>query len=115
MRSDSRDKAQTALALVFPSFYEGFGLPPIEAMACGCPVIISEQPALMEVCGDAALRCRADDAGQITQHMQNLYADAGLRDRLAAAGRQHVQRFTWATTARSLLVHCLALGAKRAA
>ena len=44
-----------ALALVFPSFYEGFGLPPLEAMTCGCPVIISEQPALMEVCGDAAL------------------------------------------------------------
>ena len=47
-----------ALALVFPSYYEGFGLPPLEAMTCGCPVIISEQPALMEVCGDAALTGR---------------------------------------------------------
>ena len=54
-----------ALALVFPSCYEGFGLPPLEAMTCGCPVIISDQPALMEVCGDAALHCRADDTDAI--------------------------------------------------
>jgi glycosyltransferase involved in cell wall biosynthesis len=113
--SELRTLYEHALALVFPSFYEGFGLPPIEAMTCGCPVIISEQPALIEVCGDAALRCRADDAGQITHHMQTLYADAGLRNRLAAAGRQRAQRFTWAATARSLLDHCLALGAKQAA
>ena len=94
-----------ALALVFPSFYEGFGLPPIEAMTCGCPVIISEQPALMEVCGDAALRCRADDAGQIMRHMQNaLHADAGLRDRLCGGGAASARNgFTWAATARSLL------------
>ena len=112
---DLRTLYEHALALVFPSFYEGFGLPPLEAMTCGCPVIISEQPALSEVCGDAALRCRADDAAQIVRHMQALHSDAGLRARLAAAGRERARRFTWESTARSLLDHCLALDAKRAA
>jgi glycosyltransferase involved in cell wall biosynthesis len=104
-----------ALALVFPSFYEGFGLPPLEAMTCGCPVIISEQPALLEVCGDAALHCRADDTAAIMRHMQTLHSDAGLRARLKAAGQARAARFTWKATARMLLDHCLALDAKRAA
>jgi len=106
---------EQALALVFPSFYEGFGLPPLEAMNCGCPVIISEQPALLEVCGDAALHCQAEDADQITRHMQALYADPALGERLRAAGRLRAQRFTWGATARSLLDHCLQLGANKAA
>ena len=113
--SDLRTLYEHALALVFPSFYEGFGLPPLEAMTCGCPVIISEQPALLEVCGDAALHCRADDAAQIAGHMQALHSDAGLRARLSAAGKARAQRFTWQATARMLLDHCLALDAKRAA
>ena len=98
-----------AQALVFPSFYEGFGLPPLEAMTCGCPVIISEQPALLEVCGDAALHCDAKDTGQIATYMRQLAGDAGLRARLAEAGRARAQRFTWAATARALLDYCLAL------
>lgn len=113
--AELRTLYEHALALVFPSFYEGFGLPPLEAMTCGCPVIISEQPALEEVCGDAALRCRADDTDQIVQHMQALHCDAGLRARLVAAGKERAQRFTWESTARSLLDLCLALDAKRAA
>ena len=113
--SELRTLYEHALALVFPSFYEGFGLPPIEAMTCGCPVIISEQPALSEVCGDAALRCRADDTTQIMQHMQALHGDAGLRARLVAAGKERARRFTWDSTARFLLDHCFALDAKRAA
>ena len=101
---------------MFPSFYEGFGLPPLEAMTCGCPVIISEQPALIEVCGDAALRCRADDTAQITQHMQALHSDAGIA-RAARGGRPASARDAspGQATARSLLDHCLALDAKRAA
>jgi glycosyltransferase involved in cell wall biosynthesis len=113
--TELRTLYENALALVFPSFYEGFGLPPLEAMTCGCPVIISEQPALLEVCGDAALHCRADDTAQIVAHMQALHRDAALRARLTAAGKARAQRFTWDATARSLLDHCLALGAKRAA
>jgi glycosyltransferase involved in cell wall biosynthesis len=113
--TDLRTLYEHALALVFPSFYEGFGLPPLEAMTCGCPVIISEQPALIEVCGDVALRCDAKDTDCITRHMQALHSDAGLRALLAAAGKERAQRFTWATTARSLLDDCLAIDAKRAA
>ena len=112
--SELRTLYEHALALVFPSFYEGFGLPPLEAMTCGCPVIISEQPALIEVCGDAALRCRADDADCIMKHMQALHSDAALRTRLSAAGKARAQRFTWDATARSLLDHCLAMNGKRA-
>lgn len=112
---DLRALYEHALALVFPSFYEGFGLPPLEAMTCGCPVIISEQPALLEVCGDTALRCRAGDTAAIAQHMRSLHGDAGLRARLSATGKQRAQRFTWEATARLLLDHCLALDAKRAA
>ena len=59
-----------ALALVFPSLYEGFGLPPLEAMTCGCPVMISEQPALIEVCGDAALRCRGRRRRSNHEHLR---------------------------------------------
>jgi len=113
--SELRTLYEHALALVFPSFYEGFGLPPLEAMTCGCPVIISKQPALLEVCGDAALRCTADDTAAIAKYMQALSADAGLRARLSEAGKQRAKGFTWASTARNLLDHCLALGAKRAA
>ena len=105
---------EQALALVFPSFYEGFGLPPLEAMTCGCPVIISEQPALMEVCDDAVLHCRADDTDAIMRHMQALSGDAALRARLTAAGHARAQRFTWAATARSLLDYSMRLGAERA-
>jgi len=105
---------ENALALVFPSHYEGFGLPPIEAMTCGCPVVISNQPALLEVCGDAALHCDATDTGQIMRHMQALYSDPDLRARLSAAGHQRVRRFTWSATARFLLDRCMAVAAKRA-
>ncbi|MGH6727392.1 MAG: glycosyltransferase family 4 protein [Pseudolabrys sp.] len=112
---DLRTLYEHALALVFPSFYEGFGLPPLEAMTCGCPVIISEQPALVEVCGEVALRCRADDTGAIAQYMRALHDDAALRARLAAAGKARARGFTWGATARSLLDHCLAIGARRAA
>lgn len=104
---------ENAMALVFPSFYEGFGLPPLEAMTCGCPVVISEQPALLEVGGDAALHCPAEDAGQIMRHMQALYADDALRARLSAAGRDRAQHFTWQATARNLLGYCQRLSAKR--
>lgn len=104
-----------ALALVFPSYYEGFGLPPLEAMTCGCPVIISEQPALMEVCGDAALTCHADDAEAIIRHMQAIASDPALRERLAQAGRDRAKRFTWEAAARSLLDYCLTLGQQKAA
>jgi glycosyltransferase involved in cell wall biosynthesis len=99
-----------ALALVFPSRYEGFGLPPIEAMMCGCPVIISDQPALVEVGGDAALGCGMDDVAGLARLMCDVHGDQGLRAKLAAAGNARAAHFTWAQTARRLLDYCIEVG-----
>ena len=99
-----------ALALVFPSRYEGFGLPPLEAMVCGCPVIVSDQAALVEVTGDAALRCGMDDVDGLARLMTDIAADPALRTRLAAAGRDRAAPFTWAATARRLLRNCIEAG-----
>ena len=94
---------EQALALTFPSRYEGFGLPPVEAMTCGCPVIISDQPALVEVAGDAALRCGPDDVDALAGLMRRVHDDAGLRTKMIGAGRARAAKFTWRATARILL------------
>jgi glycosyltransferase involved in cell wall biosynthesis len=99
---------ENALALVYPSHYEGFGLPPIEAMRCGCPVIVSNQPALVEIGGDAVLRCDADDVESLSKLLLAVHSDPSLRDRLIAAGYERVKSFTWDRTARILLDLCVA-------
>ncbi len=83
---------QEAACLVFPSSHEGFGLPLLEAMACGTPVAAATDPALREVAGEAAVF----DA-DVTESVRRALAD---RDRLVAAGLERVRRFTWAETAR---------------
>jgi glycosyltransferase involved in cell wall biosynthesis len=112
--AELRTLYEHAIALLFPSRYEGFGLPALEAMTCGCPVVISEQPALVEICADAALRCGADDVETLAGHLRALSADKKLRQRLVAAGRERAHHFTWAATARSLLDQCLDAGSRRA-
>lgn len=87
-----------AIALVFPSLYEGFGLPVLEAMACGTPVITSNCSALPEVAGEAALLVNPQVEGEITEAMRGLLADANLRSRLRQAGLVRVQGFSWAKT-----------------
>jgi glycosyltransferase involved in cell wall biosynthesis len=106
---------ENALALVYPSRYEGFGLPPIEAMQCGCPVIVSDQEALLEVGGDAVLSCGMDDVDGLARLMRQIHADGGLRGQLKARGRERVRQFTWQSTARILLDLCLQVGSRRAA
>ena len=88
-----------ATCFIFPSFYEGFGIPPLEAMACGCPVIASTAPALREVCGDAALYFDPARPDELAAHLRAVFADATLRDRLRAAGLRRLERYSWQASA----------------
>jgi glycosyltransferase involved in cell wall biosynthesis len=89
-----------AEALVYPSLYEGFGLPVIEAMACGTPVLTSDVSALPEVAGGAALLVDPRDVGSIRDGIARLLTDEPLRRRLKEAGVERASRFSWERTAR---------------
>ncbi len=93
----------SALALVYPSFYEGFGLPPLEAMSSGCPVIVSEIPPHREVCGDAALYADPKDPDAIAAAIRKVFEDGALRANLKEAGLRQSQKFSWETAARQTL------------
>ncbi len=88
---------------VFPSFYEGFGLPPLEAMACGTPVITSDRPSLPEVVEDAALMVDALDNTALARAMSQLLTDAELRAELRRRGIEQAKKFKWEDAARRLL------------
>jgi glycosyltransferase involved in cell wall biosynthesis len=102
-----RSLYEHALALVSPSHYEGFGLPPVEAMLLGCPAIISDTPAMIEICGDAALHCGAEDVEKLAELMRIVHDDPDRRDALIEAGRARAARYTWRSTAGVLLDLCL--------
>jgi glycosyltransferase involved in cell wall biosynthesis len=90
-------------AFIFPSLYEGFGIPPLEAFACGCPVVSSNATALAEVVGDAALTFDPHDADALATHLKAIASDSGLRERLKRAGFERVQQFSYARMAKELL------------
>ncbi len=92
-----------AEAFVFPSLYEGFGLPVLEAMARGVPVACSDASSLPEVAGDAALLFDPRDESAIARALSRLLDDPELRDRLRARGLARVAEFTWERTARLTL------------
>ncbi len=92
-----------ATAFVFPSRYEGFGLPVLEAMACGTPVACSNVSSLPEVAGDAALLFDPDDPAAMTQALHRLLEDASLRADLQTRGLAQAARFTWEQTAAATL------------
>lgn len=97
---------QGALALIFPSLYEGFGLPLAEAMAAGTPVVASTTPALVEIAGGAAELVDPLDVGAIAGGMARLAADPQRRRELAQAGRTRAEAFRWETAAaRTLAVY----------
>ena len=104
-----------ALALVYPSTYEGFGLPPLEAMQCGCPAIVSDHDVLIEIGGDATLRCGVNDIDSLAAAMKAVYSDPVLRDKLKTDGLKHAQLYTWDKTARILLDLCNEVGARHTA
>ncbi|WP_303836354.1 glycosyltransferase family 1 protein [Ruminococcus flavefaciens] len=92
-----------ALAFVFPSIYEGFGMPPLEAMACGVPVLTSGEASLPEVTGDCAVICDAYDVKSIAQGLYRLYSDEKLRKELSRRGLERAQGFTWERSAKMLM------------
>jgi glycosyltransferase involved in cell wall biosynthesis len=95
-----------ALAMLCPSLYEGFGLPPLEAMLCGCPAIISNNSAMVEICGDAALQCAPNDTDELARLMRLVHDDPERRATMKTAGRARAARFTWKSTARVILDVC---------
>ncbi|MBW4644600.1 MAG: glycosyltransferase family 4 protein [Goleter apudmare HA4340-LM2] len=87
-----------AIALIFPSLWEGFGLPVLEAMACGTPVITSNLSSLPEVAGDAAILINPYNTGEITAAMQAIATDSGLRSHLSVQGITRANQFSWEKT-----------------
>jgi glycosyltransferase involved in cell wall biosynthesis len=92
-----------ATAFVYPSLYEGFGLPPLEAMACGTPVICSNASALPEVVGEGGLLVDPRDAGALARAMEQVLTDTSLRADLSARGLAQASKFSWERTARETL------------
>lgn len=89
--------------LVYPSIYEGFGLPVLEAMACGTPVITSNVSSLPEVAGDAALLISPNDVEELTEAINRLLSDSELRKEFAKRGLERAKLFSWEKTARETL------------
>lgn len=94
---------QNCLAFVFPSIYEGFGFPPLEAMACAAPVLSSNATCLPEILGDAALLFDSEDISDFSKKFSRIMEDATLRKELAHKGRERSQHFTWEKTAKETL------------
>lgn len=92
-----------AACFVYPSRYEGFGLPPVEALALGCPVIASRLPSVVEACGDAVLYTSPDDPAELAALLERVTADAALRETLRARGRERTATLTWRATAVKLI------------
>jgi len=92
-----------AIAFIFPSYYEGFGLPPLEALSCGVPVITSDVSALPEVIGDAGLTASSGDLDALVEAVFSVVVDEHLRERLRRSALVQAKRFSWGRTARRTL------------
>jgi glycosyltransferase involved in cell wall biosynthesis len=94
---------RAATLFAFPSLYEGFGLAPLEAMACGTPVVASDVAALVEAVGDAAELVTPDNLFDVARGLRSVLLDPDRRRELSEIGRARAQRFNWDDTARSVL------------
>jgi mannose-1-phosphate guanylyltransferase len=92
-----------AECFILPSLYEGFGLPPLEAMACGCPVIVSDAASLPEVTGDAAIKVKPHDTSRLARAIKMVLMDKQLKRELVSKGLEHAQRFSWEKAARETM------------
>ena len=101
--SDAAPLLCGARMFVFPSLYEGFGIPPLEAMACGTPVIVSDCASLPEVVGDAGLLVPPTDIEKLAESMNRLLKDDQLHVALREAGLKRAGRFTWKASAKKLV------------
>lgn len=88
-----------ATLFVMPSIYEGFGLPILEAMNCGCPVVASKGGSLAEIVGDAGLFVDSYDLDSISKGIKAVFEDQGLREKMSAKGLEQAKKFTWKKTA----------------
>ncbi|MBF0188078.1 MAG: glycosyltransferase family 4 protein [Magnetococcales bacterium] len=103
---------ERAHGLVFPSLQEGFGLPPVEAMVLGCPVLAARAGSLPEVCGDAVLYCDPHDPVDIAHGMRRLLTEPDLRQSLQKRGRAHGATHSWSGTAERVLAVMDAMGSE---
>lgn len=94
---------QNASLFVYPSFYEGFGLPPIEAMSLGCPSIVSDIPVFREVCGNASLYVNPYDESDIATKIDEVLSDSELRKRLMELGLKRANHYSWNKSVQSLV------------
>jgi glycosyltransferase involved in cell wall biosynthesis len=90
-------------AYVYPSLYEGFGLPVLEAMQCGCPVVASNATSIPEVAGDAAILVDPINTTAIAQSIYRVLSDSKLREELVYAGFQQAKKFSWEKCANTML------------
>ncbi|KVD16083.1 glycosyl transferase family 1 [Burkholderia ubonensis] len=94
---------RNAACFVFPSLYEGYGLPPVEAMTLGCPVIASNLPSIREACGNAAVYISPHDPGQLADAMDRVMSDPQLRTAMRQSGHAQAGRLSWRDSALAIL------------
>ena len=106
---------KNALCFVLPSFYEGFGIPALEAMACGCPVIAADAASLPEVCGSAALYCDPTSADDLAEQILALQSNSGRREEMRRRGHSRALKFSWDDSAARIFdLICEELGTHQA-
>ena len=92
-----------AIAFIFPSLYEGFGIPVLEAQACGCPVVSSNSSSLPEILGNSALMCNPNNAEEFAGAIIKLVNHKSIKEELVGKGYENVKRFSWEKSAEDLL------------